>query len=336
MEFKKFNSIENAYQKTVIDQIFIHGFDQGKYVVQEKVHGANFSFFTDGVKIKIAKRTDFIQEDEKFYNAQEVLNKYQKKVIEIFEKVKNEFEDVSTVVIYGEIFGGFYPHKDVEKVENAIRVQKGIEYCPANDFYAYDIKINGTHFLPVAKTNEIFEEIGFFYAKTLFEGTLVEALNYPNTFNSFIPSWLGLPTLESNITEGTIIRPSEVRYFGNGSRVILKNKNEKWSEKSHEKRERKPQNEILFSEKAEKVWAEIQDYITINRLQNVLSKTGEFHPKLMGKIVGLMAQDVLEDFLKENPIGFDALEKEEHKSINKRTNNMIIKLIKDEYMTLKI
>ncbi len=66
MEFKKYNSIENAYQKVVLEQIIIHGFEKETYVVQEKVHGANFSFFTDGKEVKIAKRTDFIEENEMF------------------------------------------------------------------------------------------------------------------------------------------------------------------------------------------------------------------------------------------------------------------------------
>ncbi|RTZ48577.1 hypothetical protein EJ377_12530 (plasmid) [Chryseobacterium arthrosphaerae] len=35
-------------------------------MVQEKVHGANFSFFTDGKEIKIGKRTAFIEKDENF------------------------------------------------------------------------------------------------------------------------------------------------------------------------------------------------------------------------------------------------------------------------------
>lgn len=330
MEFKKYNSIENTYQKAIIDKIFIQGFDKETYIVQEKVHGSNFSFYTDGKIVKIAKRTDFITEDEVFNNAHQVADKYREKVINLFNLMQATIENVSNIIIYGELFGGNYAHKAVKKIEGAARIQKGIDYCPDNDFYAFDIKINSTYYLSVKEANDWFEKTGFFYAKTLFEGSLADALKYPNDFDSLIPYWLGLPALEKNTIEGTIIRPNEVKYFGNGSRVILKNKNEKWTEKSA-KKEREPQKAITFSEEAQEVWSEIQTYINENRLDNVLSKIGAFEPKLMGKITGLFAQDVIADFLKDNQKGFNLLEKDEQKSINKLINNQIIQLIKEKY-----
>lgn len=319
-----------------MEQIIIHGFEKETYVVQEKVHGANFSFFTNGKEVKMAKRTDFIQENETFYNAQKVAKNYHDKVLQMFEKVKDQFPDIETLVIYGELFGGNYNHKDVAPIKGAIKVQKGIDYSPDNDFYAFDIKLNGTHYLDINTANALFEATNFFYAKTLFEGTLEEALKYPNEFNSKIPDWLVLPSLEDNITEGVIIRPAQVKYFGNGSRVILKNKNEKWSEKTKVKRDKTDQKEVVFTENAQAVWEEIQTYITTNRLYNVLSKEGEFKPKMMGKVTGLFAQDVLTDFMKEQAESFANLGKEEQKGITKRLNNTIIKMIKEEFMTLKV
>lgn len=336
MEFKKYNSIENAYQKGVLEQIIIHGFEKEIYVVQEKVHGANFSFFTDGKKVKIAKRTDFIQENETFYNAQKVAVKYHEKVLQLFEKVKEQFPDIMTLVVYGELFGGHYNHPEVAPIKEAIRVQKGIDYSPDNDFYAFDIKLDGTHHLDVATANSFFEALDFFYAKTLFEGTIEEALKYPNVFHSEIPDWLGLPKLENNITEGVIIRPNLTKYFGNGSRVILKNKNEKWSEKAKVKKDKLEHKEVAFTENTQAVWEEMQSFITTNRLYNVLSKEGEFTPKMMGKITGLFAQDVLTDFMKENLEVFTTLEKEAQRAITKRLNNVIVKMIKEEFMTLKV
>ena len=66
--FKKYNSIENTYREKQIEQVYLHGYDNEKYVVQEKVHGANFSFITDGEVIQVAKRSGLIAEDEKFNN----------------------------------------------------------------------------------------------------------------------------------------------------------------------------------------------------------------------------------------------------------------------------
>lgn len=337
MIFKTYNSIENAYQARMIDQIRLQGFGDEVFIVQEKVHGANFSFFTDGKEIKIAKRTAFIEKDEKFYNAHHILERYKKNVIEVFQKVKTMYPNVETVVIYGELFGGGYNHKEVEPVKGAVRVQKGIEYAPYNEFYAFDIKLNGVTYLDTDIVNQIFEKTGFFYAKTLFQGTLEEALRFPNVFNSKIPTWLGLPEL-NNMCEGTIIKTLKTKYFGNGARVILKNKNEKWIEKSKmvKKQGKTVQKQIVFGETAQNIWEEIQRYVTANRLNNVVSKIGEFEPKMMGKIIGLFAQDILEDFEKDFPSVFTAIEKEEQKRINKKLNTLVIDFIKEELMTLKV
>ncbi|WP_449399683.1 RNA ligase, Rnl2 family [Chryseobacterium wanjuense] len=337
MIFKTYNSIENAYQTRVIDQIRLQGFGDEVFIVQEKVHGANFSFFTDGKEIKIAKRTAFIEKDEKFYNAHQILERYRKNVMNIFEKVKTIYPNVETVVIYGELFGGGYKHKEVKPVKDAIKVQKGVEYAPHNEFYAFDIKLNGTTYLDTDLANQIFEETGFFYAKILFQGTLDEALKFPNVFDSKIPAWLGLPEIENNMCEGTIVKTLKTKYFGNGSRVILKNKNEKWVEKSKMVRKDRPiQKEVYFSKAAQNIWEEIQKYATANRLNNVVSKIGEFEPKMIGKIIGLFAQDILEDFEKDFPKVFTTIEKEEQKRINKKLNSLVIDTVKEELMTLKV
>ncbi|MFP3593164.1 RNA ligase, Rnl2 family [Chryseobacterium sp. SIMBA_038] len=337
MIFKTYNSIENTYQTRVIDQIKLQGFGDEVFIVQEKVHGANFSFFTDGKEIKIAKRTAFIEKDEKFYNAHQILERYRKNVIDVFEKVKTIYPDLETVVIYGELFGGGYKHKEVEPIKDAIKVQKGVEYAPYNEFYAFDIKLNGTTYLDTDLVNQIFEEIGFFYAKILFQGTLDEALKFPNIFDSKIPAWLGLPEIENNMCEGTIVKTLKTKYFGNGSRVILKNKNEKWIEKSKMVRKDKPaQKEVHFSETAQEIWEEIQKYATVNRLNNVVSKIGEFEPKMIGKVIGLFSQDILEDFEKDFPKVFTTIEKDEQKRINKKLNSLVIDFIKEELMTLKV
>jgi Rnl2 family RNA ligase len=315
----------------------LQGFGDEVFIVQEKVHGANFSFFTDGKEIKIAKRTAFIEKDEKFYNAHQMLERYRKNVIDLFEKVKIIHPDLETVVIYGELFGGGYKHKEVESVKDAIKVQKGVEYAPYNEFYGFDIKLNGTTYLDTDLVNQIFEETGFFYAKILFQGTLDEALKFPNVFDSKIPAWLGLPEIENNICEGTIVKTLKTKYFGNGSRVILKNKNEKWTEKSKMVRKDRPiQKEVRFTENAQNIWEEIQKYATANRLNNVMSKIGEFEPKMIGKVIGLFSQDILGDFEKDFPKVFTTIEKEEQKRINKKLNSLVIDVVKEELMTLKV
>lgn len=56
----------------------------------------------------------------------------------------------------------------------------------------------------------------------------------------------------------------------------------------------------------------------------------------MGKVIGLFAQDILEDFEKDFPNVFNTIEKEEQKRINKKLNTLAITCIKEEFMTLKV
>ena len=46
MEYKKYNTIENSYQEDFIKSIIEQNLNNGDFVVQEKVHGANLSFIT--------------------------------------------------------------------------------------------------------------------------------------------------------------------------------------------------------------------------------------------------------------------------------------------------
>jgi Rnl2 family RNA ligase len=325
MDFKKYNSIENSYQIDFLNEIQEQGYINQDYVVQEKVHGANLCFITNGIDIISAKRTELISDDENFYNSKKVLKKYESKIFQLFKLISDKFIDVSQVTLFGELFGGVYPHTDVEKVSTAVFIQKGVYYCPDNDFYAFDILVNKEQYLDTDTINSLFETVGFLYARTLFRGSLNDCLQYPNNFQSQISKWIGLPDLAQNICEGVVIRPIQPCFFRNGSRVLIKNKNEKWIENNNyiDKDILKlllNQNETL-SDDAQILCEEITKYITINRLQNVISKIGIVTQKDFGKILGFFCKDTLEDFLKTYKNEYEQLEKFENKAINKFLNS---------------
>ncbi|WP_299674384.1 RNA ligase, Rnl2 family [uncultured Dokdonia sp.] len=327
--FKKYNSIENTYREKVIEQIHLHGYGTDTFVVQEKVHGANFSFICDGKDVRVAKRTALIEEGEQFNNYRFVLEMYKVRILELFSLLKSDIPEVVVIHVYGELFGGSYGHPDVKKIPSMVKVQKGISYSPKNDFYAFDICVNQEKYLDVHQANSYFEKTGMFYAKTLFEGSLQDCLEYPNLFSTYIPLWLGYPEMETNFCEGVVIRPSKNSMFRNGSRVILKNKNEKWSEKSNVKKVVKP---IEFTKDETILWNILHSYLTENRLINVQSKLGEFQIKTIGKTIGFFAKDALEDFTKEHRTLWDTIEKERRKVITKRLNVVSATLVKAMYL----
>ena len=46
-----------------------------KWIVTEKIHGANFSVFYDGCEVYFAKRTRILSPDEAFYQYQRLTNR---------------------------------------------------------------------------------------------------------------------------------------------------------------------------------------------------------------------------------------------------------------------
>lgn len=306
MEFKKFGSIENVERQKFIDSVLMQGITCPWYV-SEKVHGANFSIMYDGV-LQCGKRTDLVSEGEKFYNHVPVKERYAENIINLFNHL-----GCNELVVFGELYGG--------------NVQSGVYYRKDQDFYAFDIVVDGKY-LPVSKANELFEQFGFFYAKTLLKGTFTEAVEYPNKFDSTIPGLLGEEVVD-NICEGTVIRPEIPYFLPCGSRVILKNKNDKWQEKT---KTRKIKTEIVLSDEVTAALEEASAYISENRLKNVLSKMGAVTQQDFGKITGMFTKDVIEDFIED--FNINSLEKGDQKILTKQISRECGNLLRTNFVNI--
>ena len=111
-------------------------------------------------------------------------------MLSLFRRLCQTHEGVKSISIFGELFGGAYPHPDVQRVGRLTVIQKGVFYTPKHEFYGFDIYVfteNGGSYLSVDETNALFKSEGFFYAKSLFSGTLDECLKHSNQFQSKIP-----------------------------------------------------------------------------------------------------------------------------------------------------
>jgi len=338
LQFTRYDSIGYIFDRDFMAQIRLERFDTQEYVVQEKVHGSNTCFVTDGKTVSFGKRNGFIAEDEYFYEYEELLERYTPKVITLYSIVKEHFKDMEVLTVFGEMFGGNYPHPDVTNNTNVSIIQKGVYYSPDHEFYAFDLYVGNEEngfYASVDESTNFFERGNFFYAKTLFRGTLDECLNYPNNSITLIPDWLGLPPIENNICEGIVIRPVVTNYLSNGARILLKSKNEHFLEKkSIKKRIPKWLVEHSYSEQLTNLLLVVEQYVTENRLHNVESKIGHVSmPKELGKMIDLFSEDILDDFLKENSGNYAAIEKNEQKIFSKHLRDMAAKMIKKVYFT---
>lgn len=327
MKFRKYNSIENTYQDKLIHKVVQFKMnDDDKWFVTEKVHGANFSVSTDGQNLRYAKRTSFLSQSDNFFNWQEIAGGLNGKIFKLYHLIKVRYKDTSKVQVFGELFGGSYPHKNVPKNNHACRVQKGVFYSPNNEFMAFDILINDKMYIYPKEAFELFKICDIPHVPVIATGqTLDEALKISNEFNTLIPNLLDFPEIDDNICEGVVIVPETGEQFMGENRIIFKNKNSKFSEKQKTK-VRKQDNTLSDGEA--KWQKELLGYINDNRLDNVISHEGVFDSnKQIGKFMGLLHKDVMQDFVKDHP-KYLVLEKQERKRIEKIVSPTIVDLLK--------
>jgi len=345
MEFTKFSSIENSYRTKFLNQIAEQGKSGGEWVVTEKIHGSNFSLWFDGNELKAGKRSGFVDDPKGFNNSGVVMEANKagiEKIWNIITLMRNqlalqgeEAPELETLTIYGEIFGGSYPHPEVAKSPHAVRCQKGVFYSPDNHIYAFDIKING-ELVDYDTFATLCDAGNIFRTKPLFRGTLEECLAYENAYKSTIPARLGLPEIDvENICEGNVIIPVQPDFMWSGSRVILKNKNELFAEVAKKpKKDRVPKEEVIVSEEVQRLFDIMDSHVTENRLKNVISKIGTITDKDFGMLMGNMNKDVIEDFMKDNREDFMKLDKKEQKFITKKVGSNNALLIRENFLNI--
>lgn len=330
--FHKYPSIENSYRNEFIEKIKMHGFANEPYCITEKIHGSNTQICYN-YKTKLfeyGKRTCKLQLGESCYNVQNCFELVKDSVVHLAQYLASKLTSLETVIVYGEVFGGNYPHEQVERDNKASKVQKGVFYSNHNEWKAFDIAytlendertyfLSGEDFFTVCNTCDI-DTVPLLKVAN----TLNEALEYPNDNESVVFEAYNLPKLDNNIMEGVVIRPWKRDLWMGQSRVVLKNKNEKFLEKSHEKR---PNVQLEVPEKVKKTMEEISTYITENRVNNVVSHLGEVTEKDIGKIIGLTNKDVLSDFTKESGL-FNLLDSTEEKMVTRYLNSEVAKVVR--------
>lgn len=288
IDFTAYEKIAEDASRWQMDEASARLFAKTDWVVTEKVHGANFCFITDGVSVRCAKRKRLLSEGEPFFHYERVLNRVQEQVQASFFLVKKHHPTIKSVMIYGELFGGGYPHADIKADPNVQLVQTGVYYSPTIDFYAFDIALdhhsdNGAserHYLDYDQALQIFQKVQLFHAQPLFVGKWNDANGYPIGFDSTIPALLGLPPLpQPNPAEGIIIKPMKSFYIESKKgriRPIIKKKIAAFAEdKRFHQAQKWPTTQTSHDDEPLSMlkW-EIFNLVTENRLINAISKVG--------------------------------------------------------------
>lgn len=330
--FKKYPSIENSYNTKFLNFVYENAPKDMIWDVTEKVHGANFSFLTDGVNVDAAKRTSVIGENERFYDYYSVYEAIVDNIKKAFVYIKENIDsDAKLVQFYGELFGGGYPSDKVERINTAL-IQKEIYYSPNENFYGFDIRIvnskDESYFLNPDQMRDVYSKNDILCSLSLFKGTLNECLEYPNEFITTIPRLLGYEDLKDNLCEGVVIKPMVPLFTKNGDRFIIKNKGPRFKEKKSHKSSGDSLMETRISAEFLKVCSIAETYVTENRLNNVISHHGEYSiPREFSELMKDYCNDIITDLVKENS-GFSD---KEIKMVKKHISHLATNLIKTHY-----
>ncbi len=325
-------------------------FKKTDWVVTEKIHGANFGITTNGSEVCFAKRKEFLQPQEEFFDYQSLANQLAHQVKEIFKILQKEQTQAFRLTVYGELFGGEYPHPEVPDVPHVQAVQTGIYYSPKIEFCAFDIAVEESNnpasriYKDYDKALKIFQQVGIMGAEPLFIGKYEEAMAYNLEFDSTIPSLLRLPPLPfRNPAEGIVIKPVKSIFIETAKgrfRPILKKKIPEFAEDSrfhqatkwttYQKSPVLTQNLSLEEELSQ----EMRLLVTPTRLSNVISKIGRVSgsdSEEKQQLAQLLVRDVLETFNEEWESIFSALSAESQQTLMEQLKQESQKLVDDYF-----
>ncbi|MCP2732249.1 RNA ligase family protein [Limnofasciculus baicalensis] len=345
--YETYEKIPDNFNKWNLTESDYRNLNKTDWVVTEKIHGANFGIVTNGLIVWFAKRKEFLSPDDNFFDYQSIAHNLTAQAKEIFRIYQTQRQGLQRVFIYGELFGGEYPHPDVPAIPHLQAVQTGIYYSPKIEYCAFDIAVEEKGksvklvYLDYDNAIALFQEVGTIYAVPLFMGRYQDALTYNIDFDSTIPALLGLPTLPfPNPAEGIVIKPVKSIYVETPKgkiRPILKIKIPKFAEDSrfHQATKWISRNSTTPTSTQdltieEELTQEMLSLITETRLNNVISKFGRVSGsdrESKEQLVELFVGDVLETFNEEWGSIFRALSDESQEVLMVRLTQESQKLI---------
>lgn len=295
--FNNYSTLENHYNGKFIERIRNNGFDVTEsWCAREKIHGTNFSYIVTKDSIQPAKRSGPITPGESFFGHEVIFKKY----AEGLRKLQETCFD-TIYQIFGEFAGP--------------GIQKNVNYGE-KDFYVFDILVTTPHsseYMDDYTLEMICTTLGLKMAPLLGRGKFEDLVKLPNDFDIVVGVYNNLieesglkfannnvfkiASGKDNIAEGYVLKPCYPKFLPNGTRVAIKCKNSKFSEKAKSDKPIKPK--AVLSEIDADVLQKFSEYVTLNRVNNVLSKLGPVNAKAFGMVMGLTVQDILTEAARE-------------------------------------
>jgi len=250
--------------------------DAARAVVTPKLHGSNVQVqYTPDAGVRYGRRSDFLAPGEEHYGvlAAAAALGMPTKIAALYEGLRLSQPTLAGVALYGEVYGGHYPHPDVPATPPAIRkkpVQQGIWYTPEVQLVFFDVqlvlsvdteaagavdggagsaaaagraRVSRTLFLDCDDASTACARAGLPFVPVIFSGSASEACAWAvahvrdNALAHFNPA--GLPLLPANEGEGFVVRLAR-EAADCSDRAMAKIKNPAFAEVAHGKSGRPP------------------------------------------------------------------------------------------------
>ncbi|WP_030925668.1 RNA ligase family protein [Streptosporangium amethystogenes] len=274
----------------------------GPWVATEKVHGAQMVIAHDGRNTLVGKRKAWLRDDEPFFGWRLLRGHLEKAAKAALAR------GGAAVRVYGELYGGHYPHPDVSPMPGITPVQTGVWYSPEIRFALFDVLHHRDPgdpgvFLPYADVASIAADAELDVVPILGRGTRSELDALPVRFPSRVPQALGLPSIQDNLAEGIVLRPDIP--LPSDRRPTVKLKIEEFDEQRFDQSRPWDPQVILTPEELRQV---ARAMVNGPRLAGARSKVG---PSTLDEILDEVVLDIMVDLSATFPSAMAALGDEE-------------------------
>lgn len=291
MKFIKYPSLTNHYAVQTKRCVNLNK----EYVATEKIHGSNISIIVDkDQNIDVAKRSDFLSEQERVQTPWKTLAEYaetnRELILNWFDKAceyAKEYAPVEQVSFYGELFGASTV-KGAGDYDITLSGERTIR------FFDIHILLEDNRRLVLSQEN---------IAKIVGEDKTAPVLREGVLRDLLLSATEQTSKFGKCIAEGQVYKPKEDYILtpdasGNINYPVVKHKYDEWLEK----KQITVKKDMNYSANEIKLISAIKSRITKQRLLNIISH-GEIKAteKNTGKFIKTMLADIKEEIIREEP-----------------------------------
>jgi Rnl2 family RNA ligase len=181
----------------------------GRWIALEKIHGAQFVVGIGPQQVCFGKRKAWLADDEPFFGWQML----RADLMHVAHLLSAELPG-AMLWVYGELYGGAYPHPAVPSWPGLSPVQTGVWYTPGLAYAVFDVLLAANQeeegeLLAHSEVMALAARVGLRTPPVLGRGNWAEVAAVKTRFASLVHKMHALPTLHNNWAEGVVLKPDQ-------------------------------------------------------------------------------------------------------------------------------